>query len=292
MNRDARLMLVRELQLAGQDEAAQRAAVEWLRVAPNAGEYHRLAAAMEPDEASGQDENSAAPFYAAYRRDVSAIVRESASQGLDAPDALLVEDHVAIARADGSVSLYVHVAKRPVLGETVQQAENTTLPQGAQLLALRVVHADGTSVAMNGVDQRLVTLSPGDAIDEEHVIHYAGDGGSSEHCEAFQFVFGNGDDQILHARFVVLTPAEQSDRGVVIATGGVPEMRTFVHEGMLQRVWDNENSHTKAASPGQFNAGSPIVRVVEKENGWATPSSAEHQRRIETIHPGPRPEQS
>jgi hypothetical protein len=34
------------------------------------------------------------------------------------------------------------------------------------------------------------------------------------------------------------------------------------------------------------------VRLVEQENGWAVPSKAEHQRRIETIHPGPRSENS
>jgi hypothetical protein len=145
---------------------------------------------------------------------------------------------------------------------------------------------------MDDIDQRSVALVPGDAVEEEYVIHYTGDGGISEHCEAFQFVFGNGDDDMLHARFVVLTPAEHSDRGVVIATGGAPEMTTFVHEGILQRVWDNEKSQVKTMVPAQSNAGSPIVRVVEEENGWATPSSAEHQRRIETIHPGPRAEES
>ena len=35
-----------------------------------------------------------------------------------------------------------------------------------------------------------------------------------------------------------------------------------------------------------------IVRVVEQENGWTVPSDAEHHRRIETIHPGPRFEES
>jgi tetratricopeptide (TPR) repeat protein len=290
LNRNARLMLVRELQFDGEDEAAERAAVEWLRMAPNAGDYHRLAAAGEPGGDAAMDGDLTEAFYAPYRRDVSEIVRESA---LRSPtNGLLLEDHVAIARADGSVSLYVHTANRPLPDETLQQAENATLQQGAQVLGLRVIHADGSSTSMNDIDRRSVALTPGDAVEEEYLIHYAGDGGISEHCEAFQFVFRNGDEQPLHARFVVLTPAKQSDRGVVIATGGAPEMTTFVHEGMLQRVWDNEKPEIKTTKPGQLNAGSPIVRVVDEENGWATPSSAEHQRRIETIHPGPRPEES
>lgn len=292
LDRDARLMLVRELQLAGDDEAAQRAAVEWLHIAPNAGNYHRLAVAVDPPGVSAQQE-SGTPFYAPYRRNVSDIIRESASQDQLTSAVVLVEDHVAIARPDGSVSLYVHTLKRIPSDEKLRQAEKIAISQPAQILDVRLVHADGTSIAINdGAEKSPPSLVPGDAIEEEYVINYAGDGGISEHCEAFQFVFGSRSDQAPHARFVVLTPGGQSDRGVVIATGGAPEMTAIIHEGMLQRVWDNENQQTNAASPMQANAGSPIVRVVEEENGWATPSSAEHQRRIETIHPGPRPEES
>ncbi len=292
LNRDARLMLVRELQLAGEDEAAQRAAAELLHVAPNAGDYRRLAAAVGSGGDTAEADNPGEPFYAPYRRDVSAIVSESALQSPEAPGALLVEDHVAIARADGSVSLYVHTVKRPASREPVLRAEDAPPSQGTQVLALRVVHANGTSAAVNDVERGSGALAPGDAVEEEYVINYAGDGGISEHCEAFQFVFGKSKGRVLHARFVVLTPAGQSDQGVVIATGAVPEMAASMHEGMLQRVWDNEEAQVGAVGPSQLNAGSAIVRVVEEENGWATPSSAEHQRRIETIHPGPRSEES
>jgi hypothetical protein len=291
LDRDARRMVVRELQLAGEDEAAQRAAVEWLHVAPNAGDYHRLAATVDPPGVSAQQEIGA-PFYSAYRRDVSEIVRESAHQDPLTSAAILMEEHVAIARPDGSVSLYVHTVKRIASDPKDQQAD-IAVPREAQLLTLRIVHADGTLGPINELAQESPpALLPDDAIEQEYVINYTGDGGISEHCEAFQFVFGSRWDQVRHARFVVLTPGGQSDRGVVIATGGAPEMTATIREGMLQRVWDNEDQQTNPASPSQSKAGSPIVRVVEEENGWATPSSAEHQRRIETIHPGPRPEES
>jgi len=294
LNREARRMLVRELQLAGEDESAQHAAVEWLRVAPNASDYHRLAAAVEPRIVpETADENPTEAFYTPYRRAVSEIVRESAQSTADGTPEVLLEDHVAIARPDGSVSLYVHTVKRLSSDEKAEQAENITVPQGAHVLDLRLVHADGTTVAVDKAAESSPTMpAPGDAIEEEYVINYMGDGGISEHCEAFQFVFGNLGDQLLHARFIVLTPAEQSDRGVVIATGGAPEMTATVQDGMLERVWDNEASPTRAASSSQAAAGSPIIRVVQEENGWSTPSSAEHQRRIETIHLGPRPEDS
>lgn len=291
LDRDAHLMLVRELQLAGEDEAAQRAAVEWLHVAPNAEDYHRLAATVDPPGVSAQPEIGA-PFYAPYRRDVSEIVGESANQDPLTSASILMEDHVAIARPDGSVSLYVHTVKRISSDPKLQPADKIVMPQDAQVLTLRIVHTDGTLDAMSELAQESPAFLPGDAIEKEYVINYTGDGGIPEHCEAFQFVFGSRGDQIRHARFVALTPGGESDRGVVIATGGAPEMTATIREGMLQRVWDNENQQTNAPSPAQANAGSPIVRVVEEENGWATPSSAEHQRRIETIHPGPQPEES
>jgi tetratricopeptide (TPR) repeat protein len=291
LDRNARLMLVRELQLAGEDEAAQRAAVEWLHVAPNAAEYHRLAATVDPPYVSAQ-QPLGMPFYASYRRDISDIVREAQQEPLTSA-AVLMEEHVAIARPDGSVSLYVHTVTRISADKKLQPPDNIDAPQEAQVLTLRIVHADGTLEPVSELTQESPPgLLPGDVIEQEYVLNYTGDGGISEHCEAFQFVFGNPGDQVRHARFVVLTPAGQSDRGVVIATGGAPEMTATIRNGMLQRVWDNENQQTNAAGPAAANAGSPIVRVVEEENGWATPSSAEHERRIETIHPGPRPEES
>ena len=68
-------------------------------------------------------------------------------------------------------------------------------------------------------------------------------------------------------------------------------MTATLRDGMVERAWEEEGSENNT-SPAEASAGSPIIRVVEEENGWATPSSAEHQRRIETIHPGPRPEES
>ena len=58
LNRSARLMLVRELQLAGDDPGAERAAAAWLRIAPNASEYRRLAAAGSNDPAADAQQTS------------------------------------------------------------------------------------------------------------------------------------------------------------------------------------------------------------------------------------------
>ena len=279
LNRAAREMLVRELQLAGDDAGAQAAAAEWLRIAPNAGDYHRLAVGPAMEERPGI---ASADFYAPYRRDAGPIVRQSARAAYSGDTVVLLEDHVALDRPDGSVSLYVHNITRLL---TARLAGGLDLPQGARVVGLRVIHPDGTTAAINDATQSGPALSAGDAIDEEYVVHYAGDGGIPEHAEAFQFVFGSFNERVLHARFVVLTPAGRADQGVVIGTGETPPMTARVRDGKLERTWEAEAEGPPAAGLG-------IVRVVEQENGWSVPANAERKRRIETIHPGPRPEES
>jgi tetratricopeptide (TPR) repeat protein len=291
LNRAVRLMLIRELQLAGEDRGAQQAAAEWLHIAPNAERYHRLAAAGSEEEAA--DEPGDASFYAPYRRDAVAIADDAASSVTTAAAVELLDDHVAISRPDGSVSLYVHSVTRLGVDNAAQPAINLAAPQGAELLTLRVLHADGSATDLpRGARNSLPSLLPGDVVDEEYIVHYAGDGGIPEHPEAFQFVFGSFNERVLNSRFVVLSPAEQADRGVVIATGGVPAITAKVVNGMLQRMWSSDDAEEAESVASAPRNGLPIVRVVEQENGWSVPSSAEHQRRIETIHPGPRPQDS
>jgi len=288
LNRAARQMLVRELQLAGDDEGAQQAAAEWLRIAPNAENYHRLAARFSGDVAEQAATHGAAAnqdFYQPYRRNAAVIGFQAAKLRSAADSLMLLDDHVAVVRPDGSVSLYVHTAQRALNQPGATRLSDVKLPAGARTLTLRIVHADGTISAVSGAAQ-ISALSPGDTLDEEYVLNYAGDGGIPEHAEVFQFVFGSFNEQVLYSRFVVLMPAGRADRGVVIATGKAPQMTTGVRDGMVERVWEE----SPPADAGTDRLA--IVRVVEQENGWSEPSSAEHRRRIETIHPGPRPEES
>ncbi len=129
-------------------------------------------------------------------------------------------------------------------------------------------------------------------LDQEYVVHYAGDGGIAEHSEVFQFVFGSFDRQVLSARFVALTPAENADRGVVIATGDAPRVSASIRDRMLARVWQKDVTAQNNRTSAILSDRLAIVRIVEQDNGWAVPSNAERQRRIETIHRGPRFEES
>ncbi len=300
LNRAALLMLVRELQMAGDDAGAQRAAAEWLRIAPNADNYHRLAANREAEISVGTTPEAGpsptAEFYLPYRRDAIQAARQTAGRQFAGAAVVLLDDHVAIARPDGSISLYVHTATRLPSRQRVQEVEGGTIPPGAQRLMARVIHPDGTFDAIeDGLADPAISsgyLAAGDVLDQEYVVHYAGDGGIQEHSEVFQFVFGSFDCQVLSAQFVALTPADHADRGVVIATGEAPPMKAHIRDGVLARVWQQDIFGRDTQAVATSRKSLAIIRVVEQDNGWTEPSKAEHQRRIETIHPGPRLEDS
>jgi hypothetical protein len=93
---------------------------------------------------------------------------------------------------------------------------------------------------------------------------------------------------MVQARFVVLTPASESDSSVVIATGNAPDMHSQVAGGLLARVWESSSASIRSDPALSSDAGVAIVRVVGKENGWTVPRNAERRKRLETIHPGPK----
>lgn len=211
LNRAARLALVRELQLAGDDAGAQRAAAEWVRIAPNSGNYRRLAAANSGGDTAATA-TSNVPFYAPYRRNVTDVFQTTESVDAGQRPTILLDDHVAIERPDGSVSLYVHRSTRVASVGDVNGLLGEPTPADAQLLLRRVIHAEGSRQNLGAIADHSQT--PGDVLDEEYVVNYPGDGGIAQHSEAFQFVFGSSSAAVLQSRFVVLTPAAESDRGV------------------------------------------------------------------------------
>jgi hypothetical protein len=151
------------------------------------------------------------------------------------------------------------------------------MPNGAQLLTSRVVNRVAASASI---------LRAGDEIEEEYVVNYTGDGGMISHPEAFQYVFNDFDSPLLDARFVILSPSNETP-GYVIASGDVPKSRTDFANGYRAETWERkiESADANTSAPA-------IVRVVENENGWSIPPSVERRRILETIHPGPRPREA
>jgi hypothetical protein len=260
LHREARQRMIAELQLSGQEEAAQRAAADWVRIAPNAGSYRRLAAFAQPE--GSESSSPPAPFYLPFRR--QAVMPPEEELGKTTGSTVVaLDDHVAMARRDGSVSLYVHRFEIARTQEGAARLAQEQMPKDAQMIRLR---RDGPAGA-------------GASLEMEYVLYGVGDGGIAQHPEMFQHVFAASPAVVLSSRFAVVTPSDESDQRTVIETGNAPAMQSQVADGMLQRVWEWNNSVV----------GFAVVRVVDHENGWSVPRSAERRKKIDTTHPGPRP---
>ncbi len=269
LDRDAHRMLIAELQRVGNSAAADRAAADFLAVAPNAHNFRRMA-----ETANSAIDAAGTPFYEAYRRAAPAAL--PAFETSLSPEVILLQDKVAITRLDGSISLYMHRVVELMTSEGAHGFQPLAIPDGGQLLSARVVSADATQTS--GFPP---TLKPGDEVEEEYVVNYTGDGGMIAHPEAFQYVFNDFDSPLLNARFVVLSPSKESP-GYVIASGKVPASRMEYFDDLAAQIWEQDK-------PVNAGASDPaIVRVVENENGWSIPPSVERRRNLETIHPGPR----
>jgi hypothetical protein len=271
LDREAHRLLVSELQRVGNNQAADRAAAEFLAIAPNARNFRRMA----QNAALAHADASTTPFYEPYRRIAPDALPETSQP--TAPVVILLQDKVAISRADGSVSMYMHRVVQLMTEAGAQGYRLLPMPNGAQLLTSRVVNRVAASASI---------LRAGDEIEEEYVVNYTGDGGMISHPEAFQYVFNDFDSPLLDARFVILSPSNETP-GYVIASGDVPKSRTDFANGYRAETWERkiESADANTSAPA-------IVRVVENENGWSIPPSVERRRILETIHPGPRPREA
>ena len=229
LNREAHRMLISELQRAGNSAAADRAAAEFLAIAPNARNFRRMAQSAE----LAQDDVNGVPFYQRYRRPAPAAV--AVTQEPATPTVILLQDKVAIARRDGSVSLYMHRVVQVLTSAGGLGYRPLAIPDGAEVLTARVVNREASS----DQETQTASLQPGDEIEEEFVVNYTGDGGMISHPEAFQYVFNDFDSPLLDARFVVLSPAGETP-AYVIASGNVPSSDVESYGGLRAQIWQRK----------------------------------------------------
>lgn len=214
LHRAARRLLVEQLLLDNQISAAKLQARQLREIAANAHDYVPATkeTVVAQDSRSERAEGFAnnAEFYVPYRRDGIEMVRKSAQRSFSGGEAvILLSDKVLRIRRDGPVSVYVHRITRPLNKEGISRYGEVTLPRGADLLELRTIKANGEIIEPELAQQKptisMPALEPGDAIEEEYVLHYAELDQMPESSSAH--TFGSFAAPILHARMVLLSPA-------------------------------------------------------------------------------------
>jgi len=254
LHRAARRMLVEQLLLDNQISAAKLQARQLREIAANGQDYvpalrdTRVAQDSRSERAEGFANGG--EFYVPYRRDGIDLVRKSAQKRFSGGDAvILLSDKVARIRRDGHVSVYVHCITRPLNKEGISRYGEVALPRGADLLELRTIKADGEIIEPELAQQKptisMPALEPGDAIEEEYVLHYAELDLAPESASAH--TFGSFTAPILHSRLVLLNPPEASIR--VREQAGPPLPLVGENNGMVVRIWERDNIIQAVAEP-------------------------------------------
>jgi hypothetical protein len=245
-HRAARRFLVEQLLLDNQLSAAKLQADQLKELAVNAHGYSHLA----DDPGAAQDSKSqrsegfagGAEFYVPYRRDGMELVRKLAQRSFSGGAAvILLSDKAVLVRPDGAVSVYVHRITRPLNKEGISTYGEVTLPRGADLLELRTIKSSGEIIEPELAQQKatisMPALEPGDAIEEEYVMHYSElaqlSPGSGTH------VFGSFAAPIVLSRLALLSPPDA--RISMREQAGTPQPLVGENNGLVIRIWERDN---------------------------------------------------
>ncbi len=300
-DRDARELLARELALAGDAGGSRTALHELAALAPNSTRYAEMATRADHDidsllDVSPGAADAADPFYSSFRRDGRDMVQRTADRRFSGgPAVVLVDDQVASLGRDGHVSLYVHKLTRVLDRDGVEHYGEVELPRGAEILELRTIKADG-GIAEPEATQDKATISmpallPGDAIDEEYVVHYPEAGGIAAHRTAFRHTFGSFRAPILYSRFAVITPAGGTE---LVQSNGVSDPRTTESSGVVSRIWEKDDI---AQSVEEISSAKgdllPSVEIKSKlPEGWDDVRRYYENVIIDATRIGPRVERA
>ncbi|MGZ4788037.1 MAG: DUF3857 domain-containing protein [Terriglobales bacterium] len=299
LSRQARLLLVRELALAGNPEDAHRAAIALAHIAPNSEQFRRLAnlpadmlAVADADESRAADFADSTPFYSPYRRDALAIAREATAAKYSGVSAvMLLDDRVSQLRGGNSVSVYVHRMIRVLTREGVENFGEVSIPDNADILELRTLKADGGIAEPEFSEHKstvsMPALSPGDTIEQEYVVHFA-HGGIEQEQKQFSFTFGSFGMPVAQARFVVITPG-----AVPVTTrqlAGAPGASAQVKDGERIQVWQQQDlPRTTQEASVPVSEILPTVKVYGiPQNGWMDVRDRYREQLIRAARIGPR----
>jgi hypothetical protein len=254
LHRPARRLLIEQLLLDNQVSAAKLQARQLREIAANAPDYvpllNETGVAQDSRSERAAGFANGTEFYVPYRRDGIDLIRKSAQRTFSGGEAvILLSDIVVCIRRDGPVSVYVHRIIRPLNKAGITRYGEVTLSRGADLLELRTIKTNGEIIEPE-LDQQKPTISmpalePGDAIEEEYVLHYSDLDQMPESAGAH--TFGSFAAPILHSRLVLLSPPESMLR--VREQAGPPLPLVGENNNMVVRIWERDNIAQTLAEP-------------------------------------------
>jgi tetratricopeptide (TPR) repeat protein len=295
LDRDARALLVRELNLAGEIAAGHQEAVALAALAPNSRQFRDLAANDGPvgdDSAHPRVIDPKDAFYTRFRRDGPQVVRATASRLFSGgPAVALLDTRVVRLRWDGGADLYVHKLTRVLDHGGIERYGEVAIPSGADLIELRTLTPTGAVAAEPEIDSRKATISmpalaPGNVVEQEYVEHFSA--GATDSSRSFSYQFGSFKTPILLARFAVISPA---GLGMNISAGaGAPRPAVSRFGEDEIRVWEKDDiaqSVEESAMPHSVQLSQVVVSPAKIED-WRAVRRYYRDAMVESTRAGGR----
>ncbi len=235
--RDALLDLVNLDCLQGKRDDAMKRLRDYLLIEPADAAFRQRLSHLE-----------GATAFETFRVDPMTVIEEAknkpVSEGADSE--LLLDQLMLRVFPDGSQMRYTHLVTRVLTKDGVDAESEIRMPQGAEILELRTIKADGSIYYPASFENKdtlsLSGIGVGDFIDEEHIeylppAYYDEDGLDADITFIFQ-----GQDRIYHHSEMVLIYPEDLDPEPVLLERNMPEAAEIeVKDGLKYVRWLTQN---------------------------------------------------
>ncbi len=247
---------IRLADLLARDRRDQARAIlaEGIALAPEALELHRALLALDGQSPIDR-----------FRIDGKQVIAEFAQSGrrYPTPAVILLDRTVSRVFPTGAQLTLTHNIIRVQTKEGIDQWGEVTIPEGAEILTLRTLKADGSTREPeppdSSGDKRSISapdLEPGDCVEFEYLDPVPAPGAFPDGFLGERFYFQSYDAPLDRTEFVLATPREMGLQ--IDLRGPAPAAKVESMAGLLVRTWADREKAQLVAEPAQ----TPFVEKV------------------------------
>ena len=210
-------------------------------------DLRRVEDALSPDE-----------LFKGYRKQGAQLIRafEAAKRDYTEPQVLVLDYTVVRIFEDGSSVSLTHNIVRVQSQEAVDENGEFTVPDGARLLSLHTLKADGTRLEPDAIPGKstwsLPNLAPGDYVEFEYVRGESPSAGFPGGYLGDRFYFKSFEIPFDRSELVMIMP--ESMEPVLDPRGPPPELVKQKQAGLNVLRWTAEQSRSLAPEPGSVTS--------------------------------------
>ncbi len=192
-------------------------------------------------------------LFASYRKDGDKLIRDFESSGrkYNEPQLLLLDYTVVRVFPDGSSADLTHNIMRVQSQESVDENGEFSLPEGARLLKLHTIKADGTKLEPDVIQGKntlsLPSLAPGDYVEFEFVRGESPSNGFPGGYLGDRFYFRSFEVPFDHSELVVILPPSMEP--LLDPRGPAPKTIRETREGNTVLRWVADESRPLSPEP-------------------------------------------